>query len=98
MWNEDNKLIIEYSKEENINKSSYNKIIQIQTLFLISGDSALFVTDDDKVNVSSCWCYWCDLSAKAWYDKSHTKVMLWTVDYLKKSLNDKFINKNMTSY
>ena len=29
MWNEDNKLIIKYSKEEDIDKSSYNKIIQM---------------------------------------------------------------------
>jgi len=29
MWNEDQNLIIKYSKEVDINKSSYNKIIQM---------------------------------------------------------------------
>ena len=48
--------------------------------------------------MSSYWCHWCDLSAKEWSDKSHTKGMLWTDDLLKKSLNDKIINKDMTSY
>ena len=73
MWNEDKKLIIEYSKEEDINKSIYNKIIQIKTRLLISRDLAFFATVVDKVNMSGCWCHWCNLSAKEWSDKSHTK-------------------------
>ena len=31
MWNEDNKLIIEYSNEDDITKSNFNSIIQIPT-------------------------------------------------------------------
>ena len=76
MWNEDNKLIIKYSKEEDINKSSYNKIIQIKTRFLISRDLAFFATVVGKVNMSGCWCHWCTLSAKGWSNRSHTKGML----------------------
>ena len=63
MWNEDNKPIIKYSKEEDIKKSSFNKIIQIPTRILISGGLAFFVTVVGKVNISSCWCHWCNLSA-----------------------------------
>ena len=50
--------------------------------------------------MSGCWCYWCNLSAKEWSDKSHIKGMLWTINLLKKLLNDKDKdnNKNMTSY
>ena len=48
--------------------------------------------------MSGCWCHWCNLSAKEWSDKSHIKGMLWTIDLLKKSLNDKDNNENMTSY
>ena len=54
MWNEDKRLIIKYSKEEDINKSSYNKIIQIQTRILISGDLVFFVTIVGKVNMPGC--------------------------------------------
>ena len=50
------------------------------------------------MNMSSCWCHWCNLSVKEWSDKSHIKGMLWTIDLLKKSLNDKDNNENMTSY
>ena len=57
MWNEGRKIIIKYSKEEVINKSSYNKIIQIKTRLLISGDSAFFATVVGKVNMSVCWCH-----------------------------------------
>ena len=57
IWNEDNKLIIKYLKEEDINKSSYNKIIQIQTRILIFGDLAFFATVVGKVDMSSCWCH-----------------------------------------
>ena len=64
MWNEDKKLIIKYSKEEDINKSIYKNIIQIKTRLLISGDLAFFVTVVGKVNMSSCWCHWYNLLAK----------------------------------
>ena len=97
MWNEDNKLIIEYLKEDDINKSSFNNIIQIPTRILISGDLAFFATVVGKVNISDCWCHWCNLSIKEWSDKAHAKDMLWSVDLLKKSLNDKIVNKDMTS-
>ena len=64
MRNKDKKLIIKYSKEEDINKSFLNKIIQIKTRILISGDLAFFTTVVGKVNKSGCWCHWCNLSAK----------------------------------
>ena len=54
MWNEDNKLIIKYSKEKDINKSSFNKIIQIPTRILISDYLAFFATVAGKVNMSGC--------------------------------------------
>ena len=57
IWNEDKQIIIKYSQEENINKSSYNKIIQIKTRLLISGDLAFFATVVGKVNMSGCWCH-----------------------------------------
>ena len=57
MWNEDKKLIIKYSKEEDINKSIYKKVIQIKTRPLISGDLAFFSTVVGKVNMSDCWCH-----------------------------------------
>ena len=44
MWNENEKLIITYSKKEDINKSIYKQIVQIKPRFLISGDLAFFVT------------------------------------------------------
>ena len=44
MWNEDNKLIIKYSKEKDINKLCFNKIIKIPTCILISDDLASFTT------------------------------------------------------
>ena len=52
MWNEENKLVIEYSKEDDINKSSFNNIIQIPTCILISGDWEFFATVVGKVNMS----------------------------------------------
>ena len=69
MWNENKKLIIKYSKEEDINKSSSNKIIQIQTRILISGELAFFSTVGGRVNMSGCWYHLCNLSAKKWSDK-----------------------------
>ena len=98
MWNEDNKLIIEYSKEDDINKSSFNNIIQIPTCILISGDLVFFATVVGKVNMSDYQVDWCNLSAREWSDKSHAKIMLWTVDLLKKLLKYKIVNKDMTSY
>ena len=83
MRNEDKKLIIKYSKEEDINKSIYKKNIQIKTRLLISGDLAFFATVVGKVNMSGRWCYWCNLSAKEWSDKSYIKGMLWTINLLK---------------
>ena len=88
LWNEDNNLINKYSKEVDINKLSFNIIIQISTCILISGYLAFFTTVAGKVNMSGCWCHWCNLSTKEWSDKSHAKRMLWTVDLLNKSLND----------
>ena len=82
--NKDKKLIIKYSKGKDINKSLFNKIIQIKTRILISGDLAFFATSVGKVNMSGCWCHWCNLSAKEWSDKTHTKGMLWTIDLFKK--------------
>ena len=76
MWNGENKLIIEYSKEDNINKSSFNNIIQIYTRILISDDLAFFTTVVGKVNMSNCTYYWCNVSAKEWSDKSHAKRIL----------------------
>ena len=92
------KLTIKYSKEGDINKSIYKKVIQIKTRLLISGDLAYFATIVGKVNMSGCWCHWCNLSAKEWSDKSHIKGMLWTIDLLKKSFNDKENNVNKTRY
>ena len=71
MGNEDKKLIIKYSKERNIDKPRYKKIIQIKTRLLISGDLSFFATVVGKVNMSGCWCHWCNLSAKECSDRSH---------------------------
>ena len=60
----DNKLIIEYSKEDDINKSIFNNIIQIPTRILISGDLVFFATVVGKVNMSGYWYRWSNLSAK----------------------------------
>ena len=83
MWNEDNKLIIKYLKEDDINKSSFSNIIKIPTCILISGDLAFFATIVGEVNMSGCWWYWYTLSVKKWSNKWHAKGMLWTVDLLK---------------
>ena len=64
MWNEDKRHIIKYSKEEDINKSIYKKIIQIKMRLLIFRDLVLFDTVVGKVNMSDCWYHWCNLSAK----------------------------------
>ena len=86
MWNEDKKFIIKYSKEGDINKPIYRKGIQIKTRLLISGDLAFFATVVGKVDMSGCWCHWCNLSAKEWSDKSYIKGMLWTIDVLNKNI------------
>ena len=83
MQNEYNKLIIKHQKEEDINKSRFNKIIQIQIRVLISGDLAFFATVVGKVNMSGYWYHWSNLSAQEQSDKSHAKGILWTVDLLK---------------
>ena len=40
LWNEDDKLIIQYSTKDDCNESSYVKVIQIRTRLIISGDLA----------------------------------------------------------
>ena len=54
MRNENNKLIIKYSKEEDSNKSSFNKLIRIPTRMLIPGNLVFFATVVGKVNMSDC--------------------------------------------
>ena len=54
LWNEDNKLTIQYSIKDDCNESSYVKVIQISTRFLISGDLAFFATVVGKLNRSGC--------------------------------------------
>ena len=76
MWNEYKNLIIKYSKEEDTNKSIYKNIIKIKARLSISGDLVFFATVVGKVSMSGCWCHWCNLSAKGWADKYHTKRMM----------------------
>ena len=98
MWNEDKKLTVKYSKSEDINESIFRSIIKIRTGILISGDIPYFATAVRIVNMSVCWCDWCTLSTKECLDESHTKGMLWTIDLMKKSLNDQIVNEKITSY
>ena len=42
LWNEDNKLTIQYSTKDYCNESSYVKMIQISTRLVISGDLVFF--------------------------------------------------------
>ena len=44
MWNEDKKVILKYSKSEDINESNFRSVIKIRTGVLISGDQAYFST------------------------------------------------------
>ena len=48
LWNEDNKLTIYYSTIDDINESSYMKVIEIFTRLLISGDLAFFAARESK--------------------------------------------------
>ena len=98
MWDEDKKLIIKYSKEGDINKSIYKKVIQIKTRLLISVDLAFFATVVGKVNMSGCLCHWCNLSPKEWSDKSHIKSDVMDNRFIKKIFNDKENNESMTYY
>ena len=66
LWNEDNKLTIQYSTKDYCNESSYVKVIQISIRLLISGDLVFFATVIGKVNRSGCWCHWCNLSLFEW--------------------------------
>ena len=65
-------------------EDKYKKVIQIKIRLLISGDLSFSAIIVGKVNMSGCWCHWCNLSPKEWSNKSHTKGMLWTIDLLKK--------------
>ena len=66
LWNEDDKLTIQYSTKDDCNASSYLKVIHITSRLLISGDLAFFATVVGKVNRSGCWCHWCNLSPFEW--------------------------------
>ena len=96
LWNEDDKLTIQYSTKDDCNASSYLKVIQITTRLLISGDLAFFATVVGKVNRSGCWCHWCNLSPFEWENIHHEKGTLWTIDLMKKCLHDQ-LNNNMTA-
>ena len=61
LWNEDNKLTIQYTTKDDCNESSYVKVIPISARLQISGDLAFFATVVGKVNRSGCWCHWCNL-------------------------------------
>ena len=74
LWNEDDKLIIQYSTKDDCNESSYLKVIQITTRILISGDLAFFETVVGKANRSGCWYHWCNFSPFEWENIHHKKV------------------------
>ena len=61
-----------------------NQVFDVQkrtpTHTFTSRDLAYFATIVGIVSMSSCWCYWCNLSSKEWLDESHSKIMLWTID------------------
>ena len=76
LWNEDNKLARQYSTKDECNESIYVKVIQISTILLISGDLAFFATVVGKVNRSSCWCHWCNISPFEWEHIHHEKGTL----------------------
>jgi len=97
LWNEDDKLTIQYSTKDDCNESSYLKVIQISTRLLIAGDLAFFATVVGKVNRSGCWCHWCNLSPFEWENIHHEKGTLWTIDLMKKCLHDQLNNNNMTA-
>ena len=58
-------------------------VYKFRTRLLISGDLLYFSTIVRKVNMSSCWCHWFNLSSKEWLYALHTKEMLWTIDLMK---------------
>ena len=84
LWNEDDKLTIQYSTKDDCNESSFLKVIQISTRLLISGDLAYFATVAGKVNRSGCWCHWCNLSQFEWKNIHHEKGTLLTIDLMKR--------------
>ena len=47
--------------------------------------------------MSGCWCHWCNLSPFEWENIHHEKDTLWTIDLMKKCLNDQLNNNNMTA-
>ena len=55
MRNEDKKVILKYSKSEDINESNFRSVIKICTGVLISGDQAYFATVVGKIDMSDCW-------------------------------------------
>ena len=74
LWNEDDKLTIQYTTKDDCNESSYLKVIQISTRLLITGHLAFFAIGVGKVNRSGCWCHWCNLSPFEWGNIHHKKV------------------------
>ena len=52
-------------KKKILTNLSTKKVIQIKTRLLISRDLAFFATVVGKVNMSGCWCHWCNLSTKS---------------------------------
>ena len=58
-------------------------MIEISTRLLISVDLAFFTTVVGKVNRSSCWWHWYNLSPFDWENISHEKAILWTIDLMK---------------
>ena len=79
MQNEDNKLIIKYSKRDNLNESNFQNKIKIHTRLLISYVLSFFVAVVEKEDMSGCQCHWCNLSTKEWSEKLHT-MEWWTID------------------
>ena len=59
-------------------------VYKFRTRLLISGDLLYFSTIVRKVNMSSCWCHWCNLSPFEWKHIHHEKGILWTIDLIKK--------------
>ena len=71
-----NKRLIKYSKRDDIHKSSIKNIIKIRKRVLISGDLVFFANVVGKVNMSSYWCHWCNLSAKQWSEITHKRNVM----------------------
>ena len=96
LWSKDDKLTIQYSTKDDINESSYMKVIEISVRLLKSGDLVFFATVVGKVNRSSCWCRWCNLSSFEWEHIPYQKGILWTIDLMKTTLHDQVVNIKMT--